>query len=140
MGDVLVDDPQTLRVDGENKRFANLSERLQGGKRVEADGRVVISNGGSASVVATRRHGRGCRCRATESLRAKAWNGDGSIGFDGDGAVAELQRSGDGRQLLRAEGEVGVSFGDVQRIGSAQVRVRWAKVMPMLWAARGSRP
>ena len=40
--DVLIDDPQSLRIDGQDKRIANLPDRLEGGQRLQTDGSIVV--------------------------------------------------------------------------------------------------
>ena len=40
--DVLIDDPQPLRIDGEDKRIANLSDRLQRCQRFQSRGRIIV--------------------------------------------------------------------------------------------------
>ena len=42
VGDVLIDDPQAFVVDGEDERFAHLTEGLEGGERIEIRGRKLV--------------------------------------------------------------------------------------------------
>src|SRR5215469_5327728 len=124
--DVLVDDPQSLRVDGEDERIANLTERFERSKRVEADGSIVVDDRSGAGVVMGD-YGRrvdeptlsiaGLGTRSIpKPLRAEARSGNCGVCFDVNGVVAEAQGCRERRRFLSTQGEGNVSFIDVERV------------------------
>src|SRR5215469_11596114 len=124
--DVLVDDPQSLRVDGEDERIANLPKRFERSKRVEADGSIVVDDPSSAAVVMGdygRHVGKGTHsiaclgtCNIRKGLRAEARHRNCSVCFDVNADVAEVQGRGERWGFLSTQGEGKVSFVDVQRV------------------------
>ena len=88
---VLVDDPQPLRIDREDERVANLSDRLQRRQRLQTDRRIVVGQNRGAAIAAARQlqppsTGPPKVCGS----EARHWNG--GVALDGESAAFELQR------------------------------------------------
>src|SRR5437899_13042266 len=98
MGDVLVNDPQTIVIDGENERLVQLAQRLQrrkGGGLVD-EGSGVIGNWRSATV------GNWFWLQPDERLSRKACDGNGGICLYFD-AFREMKSFSDDRLQLRLQ-------------------------------------
>src|ERR1017187_5226386 len=113
VGDVLVDDPQALRIDRQDERVANLANGTKRTQRIQPDRRVVVRKDGRTAVFAPY-HGGSARYRTAKRLRRKAGHGNSRIPFHGKSAALELQPRIERRDLRRTQSKRSIGSGHLQ--------------------------
>ena len=104
MRDVLVDDPQTLRIDCQDERVANLANGAKRAQRIQPDRCVVIRTTAEQPFVAARHGCSGCHGTSEVCGRKRA-TGTAAFAFDSECRSFELQPRIERRDVRRTQGK-----------------------------------